>query len=113
MAQLHERAVLKCGTGNDLAPSAQLQHVLIVDDLQDDFFDSGHHLFIPNVPAGGADIVRKLSFVKAYFGKLPLPLRQFRPLSERVPWRELRRTYRKPRCVPTRLSRRAGVVGLS
>jgi len=44
VAQLHERAVLKYGTGNDLAPSAQLQHVLIVDDLQDDFFDSGHRL---------------------------------------------------------------------
>ena len=59
MAQLRERTVLKCGTGNDLAANAQLQHFFVVDDLQDDFFDSGHHLFIPNVPAAGADIVRK------------------------------------------------------
>ena len=76
MAQLHERAVLKCGTGNDLAPSAQLQHVLIVDDLQDDFFDSGHRLFIPYVPAAGTDIVRQASFVVAYLVELPLTLRQ-------------------------------------
>ena len=59
MAQFHERAVLECGTGDDLLPNAQAQQVLIVDNLQDDFFNSGHHLFIPNVPAAGADIVRK------------------------------------------------------
>ena len=43
VAQIQERAVCDCGTGDDLIPDAQAQCVFIVNELEDDLADSGYH----------------------------------------------------------------------
>jgi hypothetical protein len=84
VAQLHERALLKHGTGNDLAPNAQLQHVFV--NLQDDLFDSGHHMLI-------LGRLRPISLASEFRGgvleQVAFDAAPIRPLSERVTWREI------------------------
>ena len=84
MAQFHERVVFKYGTGNDLAPNAQLQHVFV--NLQDDLFDSGHHMLI-------LGRLRPISLASEFRGgvleQVAFDAAPIRPLSERVTWREI------------------------
>ena len=97
MAQLHERTLLECGTGNDLAPNAQLQHVFVEDDLQEDLIDSGHHHAHSQYSGGWAPVPPQARVV-VRVRELPLTLRQ--PLSERVTWRESTQGVRKPHWAP-------------
>jgi len=85
VAQLHERALLKHGTGNDLAPNAQLHPYSSWTISKMISSTAGITMLIPNVPARS-----QASFVVVLW-QVALDAAPIRPLSERVTWREITR----------------------